>query len=525
VTSPCHIGHAKVNRTPVVITSEGNLRTALNPVWDRRKQKGPEPYADYQSPLPPENWKEPTFDDLVWPRKEAPVEVQPGSTTGGRPHARHSATRNSMICLRGRFHVDDPARVRGLRLSLEYVGGAAVYLNGQEIGRGHLPDGGLTPEMLAEEYAHDLYCLPGGEFLQRERLTKRYGKFVKDEAELKRNLANFERRYRKMAGVEIDSTLLRKGENVLAVEIHRSPVNEAAVSAKIGPISGMRRVQGIWSYAGLRSLRLAAARGSAVRPNNGRPEGVQVWNCLPFDTITSSSWGDTGEALKPIRVPAARNGVFSGRLVVSAGAPLRGVKGTVSDLRAKKGEGIISASKILVRWAAPADPDTCWVPVGRCDALLEALPAEVEVVKTRLVRRGPVVPTGAVAPVWITVRVPSDAEPGTYRGMVSVEAQSLPLTRVPMELVVYGWALPDPRGFRIRNLTVFSPENVAMYYNVPFWSDEHFDLMDQSMRLMAEIGNRQLEAGDRRRARAGKEARLGGGHRHRPSELLLAAHP
>ena len=43
----------------------------------------------------------------------------------------------------------DPARVRGLRLSLAYHGGAVVYLNGKELAR-HFDelDGWRTPEVL-----------------------------------------------------------------------------------------------------------------------------------------------------------------------------------------------------------------------------------------------------------------------------------------------------------------------------------------------------------------------------------------
>ncbi len=482
-----------VFRTPVVANAEGKVSVALAPVWDKRKHKEPPPLAEYQSPLPPTDWRDATFDDVIWPREPAPVEVQPGSATGRKRNALHTATRSSMLCLRGKFHVGNPAGVKDLKLSLEYVGGAAVYLNGKEIKRGHLPEGDLKPEVLADKYPDDLYVLEGGKFIQRERLGKRFGKFVKDDAERTKNQANFDRRYRRMKDVAIDSKLLRKGENVLAIQIHRAAVNESATKAEIVPIGGMTRVQGIWSYAGLKSLRLTAAPGSPVTPNNGRPGGVQVWNCLPFDTVTSSSWGDVGGALKPIRVPAARNGVFSGRLVVSSGAPIRGLKVSVSDLKAEKGEGLISGSEVLVRCAAPTESGKCWIPAGRYDALFEEIPAEIPVVKARVTHRGPLVDTGAVAPLWITVRVPKNAEPGIYRAAVAVSAQGLPETKVPMELVVHEWALPDPDDFRVHNLADLSPENIAMHYEVPFWSERHFELMGRSMRLMREVGNHQVE--------------------------------
>jgi RNA polymerase sigma factor (sigma-70 family) len=485
-----------VFKTPVAITADGKLTVPTEPEHKGKKAKLV-PLAEYQSPLPPAEWRKLSFDDVVWPRKKTPVEIPAPRTAPRVIFSLHAATSNSMICLRGKFGVVDPRKVRDLKLSLEYVGGVAVYLNGQEVKRAHLPEGDLKSDTLAEKYPEDLYCTPDGRFIQRERMDPKYAKgkykVIKDAAEAEQNKANFRRRYRRVSDVQVDSKLLRKGENVLAVEIHRAPVNEAATKAKITPVGGMRTRQGIWAYAGLSSLSLTAAPGSAISPNNGRPAGVQVWNCLPYDTVTSSSWGDVGGELRPIRISAARNGVFSGRLVVSSDAAIRGLKASVSDLEAEEGGGLVSASKVLVRRAAPAELGKSWVPTGRYDALFEEIPAEIPVVKARLTRRGPLVATGAAAPIWITVRVPKDAKAGTYRGTVSVEAQGLPKTEVPVELVIHGWALPDPGNGRVHNLAVMSPENLAMYYGVPLWSERHFELIGECLRLMKEMSSRNVE--------------------------------
>jgi Glycoside hydrolase 123, catalytic domain/Glycoside hydrolase 123 N-terminal domain len=486
-----------VFRTPVVITAKGEVKTALNPRWDKRKQKGPRPYAQYQSPLPPEDWRKPSFDDVAWSRRRAPVEIPAPRTAPRVIFSMHSATSNSMICLRGKFFVQDPAMVRDLKLSLTYIGGVAIYVNGKEVKRGHLATGKLTPATLAEKYPDDLYCMPDGRFIQRERMNPRYAKgrykVLKNAAEAETNKANYGRRYRSMKDVAVDSKLLCKGENVLAIEIHRSAINEAATKAKITKVGGMGTRQGYWAYAGLKSLELTAGPGSALKPNTGRPQGVQVWNCLPFDTVTSSSWGDAGAALKPIRVPAARNGVFSGRLVLSSDQAIRGLKVTVSDLKAAKGGGMISTSEVLVRRAVPAESGKCWLPVGRYDGLSAEFPAEVPVVKARLKRRGPLVATGAAVPVWITVRVPKAAKPGIYRGTVSVQAQGLALTKIPLELAVYGWELPDLGYGRVHNLAVMSPDNLALYYKVPIWSERHFQLIGECLGLMKQMGSRNIE--------------------------------
>ena len=40
----------------------------------------------------------------------------------------------ALMCLRGRFEVRDPAQVADLALTLNFRGGAVIYLNGKEVG-------------------------------------------------------------------------------------------------------------------------------------------------------------------------------------------------------------------------------------------------------------------------------------------------------------------------------------------------------------------------------------------------------
>jgi hypothetical protein len=226
-------------RTPVVVTAGGEVKTALQPVWNRRKHKAPKPLGQFQSPLPAEGWTMPGFEDMGWQQNRAPMEKRPGSA-GNSPAAMHSATKNSIIFLRGKFKVADPARVRDLRLSLTYVGGVAVYLNGKEVKRAHLPKGELKADTLAEKYPDDLCILPGNELVVPWKLVQKWNrkswKACREAAK---------RRYRRLSGVPIDAGLLRKGANVLALRIHRAPVNEAATKAKDPPGGARRMVAGL----------------------------------------------------------------------------------------------------------------------------------------------------------------------------------------------------------------------------------------------------------------------------------------
>ena len=66
-----------------------------------------------RTPPPPAEWRQPDFDDADWSRLRI--------TRHGRADYGFKGTGGptlSLFCLRGRFRVQDPARVRGLKLSL-----------------------------------------------------------------------------------------------------------------------------------------------------------------------------------------------------------------------------------------------------------------------------------------------------------------------------------------------------------------------------------------------------------------------
>ncbi|MFO7899298.1 MAG: DUF6067 family protein [Planctomycetota bacterium] len=461
-----------VYRTPVVVTPEGELKPGRIP----RKHRGKMTYKtipDYQSPLPARRWRSLGFDDSGWRLGKAPLEKYRGQATGRRLTALHTATRNSMICARAKFIVNDPGKADGLRVSLTYVGGAAVFVNGKELARNHLPEGELKPDTLAERYPDDLYVEPGNKYLQWE----------------KDNPEGFARRYRSLKDAGVPAGLLRKGVNVLAVQVFRAPVNEPATRVTRRPYSGMYRVPGLWAYAALRELRLTAPRGSAVQPNVGRPKGVQVWNCAPYETISAFRYGDPGDALGPIEVVAARNGVFSGRFVVSSDRAITGLEVAVSPLAQDDGPAL-PGEAVRLRYGRPAVASESWRPGHLFDGLDESIPPQVPVYKGRKANED----AGAVAPIWLTVRVPKAARPGTYEGDVTVRAKGLEPTAIPVRFTVYDWTLPDPIDWRVRHLNVLSPYSLAKHYDVPYWSDRHFELIAESMRLMAAINARRVSA-------------------------------
>lgn len=443
-------------RTPVVSAADGQIR----PMPFGRDNK---PMPSFESAPPPADWKNIGFDDLSWLRTGCPVGNMPSKEWGG-------SLQNHRLCMRGKFIVDDPGKVSGLRLTVSYRGGVIAYLNGVEVKRQNLPAGELKVDTVAEKYPDDAYAEAGA--------------LLKDSP----------KRIRKL-DVSFSAADLKKGVNVLAVEVFRAPLNDMVYAAK-GPKEPWREPSGtyFWPHLRLEGLSLTAAPGSAVQTGVDRPKGVQVWTVQPLETITASAYGDPAEKAV-IKISGARNGSFSGRFVIGSDAPLKGVKVTAGVLTGDSGASI-PVPAIRVRYAVPAHTDTGWIAnmskAGqfRYDLLEDTAPPEIPVVDASQAAARKFSRPGAVLPVWVTVAVPADAKPGVYSGEIAVSAEGLEQTRIPVSIKVAGWSLPDPDDYAGVNDFTQSHESVALAYKEPLWTDRHFELMGKGLELGEKLGSR-----------------------------------
>ena len=470
-----------VYRTPVVIGKDGTFKRAYVPRMHRGKlQKNWIP--EYQSPMPEENWRAAGFNDSEWKRSRLPVEKYRGQISGRKLGALHHATPNSIICARAKFLVNDPDRTENLHMSAKFVGGIAVFVNGKEVTRSYLPEGELKEDTLADKYPDDLYITEDGKYLQH--IMKRM-----------KNKKRWARRFRYLNDIEIPSSMLRKGINVVAVQIHRAPVNEDATTVTRRHYSGMFRVPGLWAYAGLHELTITAPAGSAVISNTGRPRGIQVWNCPRHATLSVNSYGDLGDPGSPIEIDAVRNGAFSGRFVISSTDTIENLSVSLSSLKAQSGTGELSGNTAVLRCGRRSRPSETQRHAHLFDGLHPTIPERIPALnkRFRIAHRKYVTCKGALLPVWITVKPPKGTPAGLYKGTVTVEADGLEKLNIPVRCTLHGWTLPDPIDYRVRNLNVFSPYSLALHYKVPLWSEEHLKLIEQSFNLMAAINARRVD--------------------------------
>ncbi len=466
---------------PAVRTEQGII--AIDPVG---KMKDPIELSKAEAgdlrihtPLPPVNWALPDFDDTSWARIPGPF-FYDRSGYGGRSGG--SSEYLGLLCLRGKFTVKDAGEVKGMTFSVTYRGGVVVYVNGKEVARGHLPQEDLALSTPAQDYPVEAYVSPEGNLLRHG-----YG-------DPEKFADRFKLRLRKLSEVPIPVSVLRKGTNVLAVEVHRTLLPDVILEK--------RQQRSNWATAGIVKLRLTTAEDDAAVPNVVRPQEVQVWNADVSAGIFDQDYGDPNETLAPIKLVGARNGTCSGKVVVSSTRPIKGIRTKVSDLVQPGGKGHIPASRIQVRYGVlgyePEKRAQSRYPMAsrvlRFDGLAQMLPAEMPVITRQPPRHAPAdIPSprfGAVVPVWVTVRVPKEAAPGDYQGHLSIRARGVKTIRVPIELKVLDWAVPDPEDFITHVGLYQSPESVALYYKAPLWSDEHLALMAKSLEQMARVGNK-----------------------------------
>ncbi len=413
----------------------------------------------------PKDWHAPEFDDSSWGRIRCPI------GTG-------DFTLMPCIYLRGKFRVTDPPKTGKLNLTVTYQGGIVVFLNGKDILRSHMPDGEITSQTPADDYPLEA--------------------FLDEKGSLHKRKSKIEQKNRQIS-VEIPAGKLIKGVNVLAVAVHRAPAPEQFYTAKCGRFFKPKHVSGEawWSRCGLVDLKLTGGNAEQIIPNaghTGRPKGFQVWTQPAHTQVYASSYVSPEETLLPIRLHGPKNGVLAIQIVTGSSESVKGLKADVTDL---KGPGLIGRSAIQLRYTQRISLKSgarFFGTYGAC-GLENTPPKEIK-------RTGSL---GAVQPIWLTVQVPADAKSGDYTGKVTISADGVSPRTVDLNLQVVDWKLPDPTEFQGFLGLIQSPESVAMYYDVPLWSDKHWALLEKTFSVLREVGNKTLYITAQRKTHFGNE--------------------
>ncbi len=437
-----------------------------------------ESYRPVPAPVLPDDWTNPIFDDHAWVLARGPFQwTKPAAITTPQLGQFEESSMDMALqqaFYRARFIVADPAQAGDLALSISYVGGVRAWINGQEIARGHLPAGALSADAPGEDYPLAAYK-PEGETL----------------------------RQRNLGPVPISAKLLVRGINVLSIETRASQFHPVVLTnPRQENWGGPTRP---WPHG--RLIGFALSSGTAHIPSAlVRPGGTAVWAADLHQRVQSSDFLPPGELPGSIRMIGARNGTCAGQIVIGTDKVLAGLRITAGELRQTNGTGVVPATAISISHLA-AYPLEEWTiarlgderglgatfPESKALSAFAAVdPARVSIFD-RLSNEVPKnISANTSRPVWISLRIPADAAPGTYRGEISVTADAMPAASIPVEVEIVNWSLPSPKDFQTFVGCEQNPYGVARHYGVAPWSDAHFKLIETSFQQLGRVGNKWL---------------------------------
>lgn len=212
----------------------------------------------------------------------------------------------------------------------------------------------------------------------------------------------------------------------------------------------------------------------------------------------SVKWGNVDtrypvEAGAVIKTKAVANAVawrgerVNLQLLVSNNDTTQLIGYTFSEL--KSGNLVIPATNVVGGFVQPVITDK-FTGCGKheVDAHGENLVAD------RITGDNPtVVEAGTSRGLWLTVQVPQDAKPGTYKG--SVEVTSAGKTKkYAYSVKVLDRVLPAPKEWAFHLDLWQNPYAVARVHNVEVWSKEHFDVLRPYMLKLASAGQKAITA-------------------------------
>lgn len=93
-----------------------------------------------------------------------------------------------------------------------------------------------------------------------------------------------------------------------------------------------------------------------------------------------------------------------------------------------------------------------------------------------------------VRPFWVKIKIPSHVKSGTYKGNMTFNHPEL--SPLNLEIKVLENVLPEPKDWKFHLDLWQNPFSVARYYNVPLWSEEHFELMRPIMKILDKAGQK-----------------------------------
>jgi hypothetical protein len=227
------------------------------------------------------------------------------------------------------------------------------------------------------------------------------------------------------------------------------------------------------------------AQVNIPEPEDPAPAPQESWQGVGKTIV---GWGSTDvrylrsevatELKKSLSLRAWKGERVSAQAVLSTPDDIRSMSFSVSDL--KSGSKVIAADNVkqyFVRYVIADKPGDLKAARLQPDLLSSAAEMTVAAATTR--------------PVWLDIHVPATAKAGKYTGQLTL-AYDGKQSVLPFTLEVIDRTLPEPKEWTFHLDLWQNPYAVARYFDVPLWSQEHFDRMRPIMERLAAAGQKVI---------------------------------
>ena len=106
--------------------------------------------------------------------------------------------------------------------------------------------------------------------------------------------------------------------------------------------------------------------------------------------------------------------------------------------------------------------------------------------KTKVLALAP----NSTQPVWISIKVPTSTKAGTYKGTVAINGSKT--NTVEISIRVIDRTLPEPSQWAYDLDLWQHPAAIARVHDVKLWSDQHFALMKDYYKMLANAGQKTI---------------------------------
>lgn len=175
----------------------------------------------------------------------------------------------------------------------------------------------------------------------------------------------------------------------------------------------------------------------------------------------------------PLKALTCRNAITSLMALITADKPVKNARLIISDLSCANGSIPANNAQIYLVGAVPT-PEVGMVG----DALYPVDKFDID----------------KSAALYININIPKGIPNGTYLGLAMLEVDGKQTASRSIQVEVADVDLPDVRDWKFYMNIWMNPGAIARYYDVPVWSDEHFERMKPYVADLAAHGQKTVVA-------------------------------